>query len=148
MFKFQLLLIVLLLSGCENKSYYFDCSGKEASIHRSLSSDKENISKRFVTDASYHILLKKTFFEYKLDGLSCKKFGDDVIQCGDINCYSKFLSLNKSDRCKNDSWVFTSFNLISGDYHQRLFFPNLKEDEYNIDSYSLQCKRVKNALDD
>lgn len=145
MFKHLLLLTVLLLSACQNKTYYFDCSGKEAFVYRSLSSDKENISKRSITDSSYHILLKKTFFEYKLDGISCEKFGDNLIQCGDINCYSNF---RKSDRCKNDAWIYTSFNLISGDYYQRLYLPNLKEDEYSIDSYSLQCKRVKNALDD
>ncbi|QDC51292.1 hypothetical protein FIT74_04575 [Candidatus Methylopumilus universalis] len=148
MIKHLLLLMVLLLSACQNKTYYFDCSGKEAFIYRSLSSDKENISKRSITDSSYHILLKKTFLEYKLDGISCKKSGDDLIQCGDVNCYSNFAATNKSDRCKNDAWIYTSFNLISGDYHQRLYLPNLKEDEYSIDSYSLQCKRVKNALDD
>ena len=90
---FFIMCTVFLLSGCQNKTYYFDC----------------------------------------------------LIQCGDINCYS---NSSKSDRCKNDAWIYTSFNLISGDYHQRLYLPNLKEDEYSIDSYSLQCKRVKNALDD
>jgi len=148
MIKHLLFLIVFLLSGCQNKTYYFDCSGKEAFIYKSLSTHKENISKRSITDSSYHITLKKNFLEYKLDGVSCKKSGEDVIQCGDVDCYTVFSSSHKSDRCKNDAWIYTSFNLISGDYHQRLYLPNLKEDEYSIDSYSFQCKRVKNALED
>ncbi len=140
--------IAFLLGGCQNKTYYFDCAGKEWSVFRSLSSNKEDISRTLFQDASYHILLEKNFLEYKLDGISCEKKGDKLIQCGNIQCFSNFSTVSKAHSCKKDSWMYTSFNLISGDYYQHLYFPNLEKDEYNINSYSFQCKRVKNALDD
>jgi len=147
MIKNLLFLMVLLLSACQNKTYYFDCSGKEWSVFRSLSSDKEDISRKSFIDSGYHVFLEKNFLEYKLDGISCEKKGDKLIQCGNVKCFSDFSTISKSHSCKKDSWVYTSFNLISGDYYQHLYFPNTEKDEYNINSYSFQCKRVKNALD-
>jgi hypothetical protein len=140
--------IASLLYGCQNRTYYFDCVGKERSVFKSLSTNKEDVSRSIFIDAKAHIFLKDTIFEYKLDGVSCKKLGDNLIQCGEITCHEAFLGTSKTDRCKKESWVYSSFNLISGDFYQRIYFPYIDKDEYSDDSYSLQCTKVKNALDD
>jgi|688.fasta_scaffold1167606_1 hypothetical protein len=144
-----LLISMLMLFGCGEKSHYMFCDGYEYSNTYNFTTGEPIKSKEKRFNSDVNITVRKNIYGYSIDSTKCIKDKEGNLECGDGKCFSSYMyNFAEKPSCKEKMWGYTSFDTMSGSYSIRTFLPIKKDNEYILLGANYDCTEVKKAIED